>query len=96
MKPLKEFYRKNGYNHKVLWRDDEYAITEVSDQDSNRVCCYEAFRIKRHKGKNTDIIKVEPFESSPDNESWGKTGYTANSFEDAKTKINKLKMKQNG
>lgn len=96
MRPLKEFYTKNGYNHKVLWRDDEYAITEVSDRETDKVYCYEAFRIKRHKGRNTDLIKMEPFESSPDNESWGDTGYTAISFEDAKLKINKLKSRRNG
>lgn len=93
MKQLKENYKKNGYSHRLLWRDELYAITEVSDGKTKKVYCYEAFKIKKHRGRSTDLITVEPFESSPDNESWGMLGYTAVSFEDAKLKINKLKQK---
>jgi hypothetical protein len=98
MKPLQSEFKKNSYIHKVLWRDEKYAITELTDEDTNRVACYEAFEIIKNKARTTYLMTTEAFESTPSNEQWGTRGLTAHSFEEAKNKINKLKSKkkQNG
>ncbi len=96
MKTLKDQYGKNGYLHKLIWRDEVYAITEVSDQDSGKVYCYESFEIIRYPSKTTGQITYEGFESCPSNEQWGSKGLTANSLQDAFNKIQKLKTKKDG
>jgi hypothetical protein len=98
MKPLKTEFKKNSYIHTVLWRDENYAITELKDEDTGKVACYESFEIIKNKARTTSIMTTEAFESTPSNEQWGMKGLTSHSFEDAKLKINKLKSKkkQNG
>jgi len=96
MRPLKEFYSKNSYNHRLVWRDEDYAITELSDQDTNKVYGYEAFEIIKHEARETKVMKTEAFESCPSNEQWGQKGYTAISIGDAHNKIKRLKSKKDG
>jgi len=98
MKPLKETFHKNSYLHEVLWRDEDYAITKLTDEDTNRIACYEAFEIIKNPARTTKLMTTEAFESTPSNEQWGYKGLTAHSFEEAQNKINKLKLKkkQNG
>ena len=94
MKALKEQFTKNGYSHKVLWRDEDYAVTEVSDTDTKKVYCYEAFEIIKNPARTTKLMTTEAFESTPSNEQWGYKGLTAHSYEEALKKINKLKDKK--
>lgn len=94
MKPLKETFRKNSYLHEVLWRDDQYAITKLTDEDTGRVACYEAFEIIKNPARTTSLMTTEAFESTPSNEQWGYKGLTAHSYEEAKLKLDKLKSKK--
>jgi hypothetical protein len=94
MKKLKQTFKKNGYIHKLLWRDDEYGITEILDDETEKRVCFEAFRIKIHKERKTDLIKVEQFESTPANERWGVDGYSTWTYEQAEEKINLMKNRK--
>lgn len=93
MKTLKEQFVKNGYLHTMVWRDNEYVITKLTDKFSGMFVCYEAFKVKIHK-PSTFSFNSEAFESSPSNEVWGKTGYSVHTLDEAHKKINQLKQKK--
>jgi hypothetical protein len=96
MRKLPTIYNKNGYEHQVLWRDEEFAITEVRDLETKMVYCFEAFKIKVRKPSEIKGKNYPASESSPCNESWGVYGFTLPTLEKAKNKINQLKLKKNG
>lgn len=96
MRPLKEQYNKNGYSHKLIWRDGDYAITEAYDVDDNKVRFYESFEIIKNVLAKSGSFMKEDFESTPSNEQWGVKGYTSWTLEEAKNKIEKLKARKDG
>jgi hypothetical protein len=95
MRELKEEFYKNSYKHNLVWRDEDYAITVLTDKDTNRIVCYEAFEIIKNLARKTDVMETEAFESTPSNEQWGYKGYTVTTKELAFNKITKLKSRKN-
>lgn len=96
MKPLEPKYTKNGYDHEIVWRDADYAITKLTDTDSGNFSCYEAFKIKKRKTSMIGDRTIEGGETTPSNEEWGTHGYTVHKLEEAHIKINQLKNKTHG
>jgi hypothetical protein len=94
MKQLEATYTKNGYNHEIVWRDEDYAITKLTDTDTGRFSCYEAFKVKKRKPSTIKGKIIEGGETTPCNEEWGKTGYTVMTLEKAQIKINELKNRK--
>ena len=96
-----EFYRA-GYNHKILWRDEDYAVTELTDAEIGKVVCLEVFKIRIRKSGPPQSKSEYPRESIPGDEAWGVDGYTVYTMEQAHEKINymrnrkKQNQKQNG
>ena len=95
MKRLPEVFQKNGYEHILLWRDSEYAITEARDTDTKKVYFMEAFEIQRHKEKAIGDKLIEARESTPSNEDWGLKGYTVYNMTDAQLKIGIMRSNKN-
>lgn len=91
MKRLPETYMKNSYKHILVWRDSDYAISEVRDEHTNKLYCFEAFEIQKHKETIIKGSLVEARESTPSNEEWGVKGFTTNNITDAQLKIGILR-----
>lgn len=96
MKLLETTFNKNSYTHEIIWRDSDYAITRLTDQDSGKFVCYEAFRIRKKKDTKIGNRFIPASEMTPSNEEWGLYGYTTRTEAQAKQKINLLKNKQHG
>lgn len=91
MKRLPNTFMKNSYKHQIIWRDTDYAITEVRDEITNKLYCLEAFEIQKHKEVKIKDSLVEARESTPSNEDWGIKGFTVYNMVDAQLKIGVLK-----
>ena len=91
---LEQTYKKNGYQHEIVFRDEVYAITKLTSMEDGRFICYEVFKIKK---SNTFTIKgsiIEAREATPPNEAWGRDGYSVRTLEDAYKKIELFKQRQ--
>jgi hypothetical protein len=95
MKTLERVYNKNGYEHHLVWRDEDYAITEIKDPETSRVVCYECFKIKFRKEHSIKGKLMPASETCPGNEEWGTHGYSVYNLQQAIDKINLLKLKNN-
>lgn len=91
MKRLPETFMKNSYKHVIIWRDADYAITEVRDEHTNKLYCLEAFEIQKHKETTIKGSLVEAREATPSNEEWGIKGFTVSNMTDAQLKIGFLR-----
>jgi len=91
MKRLPQVFQKNGYEHQIVWRDADYAITEVRDEDTKKVFCLEVFEIQKHEEKTIGDRTIEARESTPSNEDWGKKGFTVYKMVDAQLKVGILR-----
>lgn len=96
MKTLPKTYTKNGYTHKLRWRDESYAVTEVCDSETDKTYCFEAFRIKVRKPSEIKGKWYDGSEQSPCNEDWGTYGFTLPTYEKALEKIIIMKNSNNG
>lgn len=95
MRKLKSTYKKNGYIHNVLYNDSNFAISEVYDEDTDKVICYEIFQIIKNKSMKIAGREVEPWESCPSNEDWGMKGWTYRTYKEAENKLELIKNKNN-
>ena len=95
MVKLKEKYSKNGYDHEMVWRDENYAITKLTDSDTGKFVCYEAFRIRIKKSGPEKSTAEYPRECTPSNEEWGKFGFSTFTFEQAKSRIDMMANRKN-
>lgn len=91
MKTLPTKFKKNSYDHEVIWRDETHAITKLTEPSTGKIVCYEAFEIQKTENVYIKNRLVEASESTPSNERWGKLGFTLRNVEDAHKKINQLK-----
>lgn len=94
MKKLETYFVKNGYNHLIVWRDEDYAISKLTHTCSGTFVCYEAYKIKKTKERILFGKVVEASELTPSNEEWGIDGFTVQTLEQAHEKINLLKEKK--
>lgn len=91
MKRLPETFYKNSYEHKILWRDSDYAITELRDEHTKKFVCLEAFQIQKMGEKKIGDNIIEAREATPSNEQWGILGYTVYTMVDAQLKIGQMR-----
>ncbi|HMT75797.1 MAG TPA: hypothetical protein PKA77_17115 [Chitinophagaceae bacterium] len=76
MKILELQYKKNGYDHRQIFRQDDIAIYETTTPESGRVIGYEVFIIQKNKSRVIAGQQIAASESTPSNEQWGKSGWT--------------------
>lgn len=91
---LPQTYKKNGYQHEIVFRDDVYAITKLTSIEDGRFICYEVFKIKKTKTITLNNNIIEARETTPSNEAWGKDGYSVRTLEDAYKKIELFKQRK--
>lgn len=91
MKTLSTKYRKNGYDHEIIFRERDYCISKLTSIESGRFICLEVFKVKIQKPSPHFSTLTEEVETTPSNEDWGKTGYTVYTIEEAQKKIKWLK-----
>jgi hypothetical protein len=94
MRELPNKYEKNSYDHYLVWRDEDHAITRVVEPSDGHFVCYEAFKIQKNPTVTLKNGVVEGRETSPSNERWGKYGYTVTTLERAFDKINELRNRK--
>lgn len=78
MKLLQTEFRKNGYDYKQVWRDEDYAIYT---QSSNGFLAYEVFEIKKNKEREMWGQTFEESESVPPSTEWGRKAFTCGNIE---------------
>lgn len=76
MKILELQFKKNGYDHRQIFRQDDIAIYETATPESGRVIGYEVFIIQKNKSRVIAGRQIDANESTPSNEQWGKFGWT--------------------
>lgn len=86
MRPLKTNYRKNSYDFNLIEREGDVAIYEQIEPESGKKIGYEVFEVLKNKARTIAGRDIEATESCPNNEQWGKFGYTVYDFLDAKEK----------
>lgn len=91
MVKLKNEYRKNGYDHTIIWRDDEYAISELIDCETGKKTCLEVFKIRIKKTGPPNTKSEYPREVVPRDEEWGKYGYSVYTMEQAHSKVEMMR-----
>jgi len=92
MKQLPTNYRKNGYNHEVVYRENDLIISKMTSIESGRFLCYEVFKVKIQKPGDFFKTLTEEVEGTPSNEDWGNTGFSVHTLTEALKKIEWLKQ----
>lgn len=96
MKKLPEIFTKNKYEHRIIWRDSDYCITEVRDEDTKKVYCLEVFEIQKYPETKIKDTIIEAREATPSNEDWGTKGFTVHTMVQAELKVGMMRSnKQN-
>lgn len=91
MVKLKSPYNRNGYNHELVWRDEEYAVSRLTDDETGSFVCLEAFKIRIKKSGHPNSTAEYPREAVPKDEEWGKYGYTVYTLKQALDKITMMR-----
>lgn len=91
MKTLPTQYRKNGYDHEIIYRDTSYVISRLTSSGTNKFICLEVFKVKIQKPSQLFGNYTEDTETTPSNEEWGTDGFTVYTMEQALEKIEWLK-----
>lgn len=92
MKTLPTKYKKNGYNHEIVYRENNTVISKLTSDESDRILCYEVFKVKIQKPSNFFKTLTEEVETTPSNEDWGTMGFTVHTMEQALKKIEWLQQ----
>lgn len=90
MKKLQLQYKKNGYNHRQVYRQDDIAIYELISPETGRILGYEVFEVQHHSERIINGRMIETSEGSPSNEQWGGKGFTVWQFSAAMEKAKRL------
>lgn len=93
MVKLRNTFNRDGFVHKIIWRDDEYAITRLTDDETGRFICLEAFRIIVKEKGHPNSRSEYPREALPQNEQWGKYGFTIYDMDKAMEKIEIMRQR---
>lgn len=94
MKTLPTNYRKNGYDHEVVYRENGLVVSKLTSIESGRFICFEVFKIKIQKPSQFFKNLTEEVEGTPSNEDWGITGFSVHTFEQALKKLEWLKQEK--
>lgn len=95
MVKLKTQLSRPGYALQQKWRDDEYAVYELTDAETGKFVCLEVFKIKIRKTGPPQSKSEYPRESIPHDEAWGRDGFSVYTMEKAHEKINFMKNRKN-
>lgn len=101
MKKIPETFRRQGYDYKLLIRDGNVVIYEVKrpfgvvgyDVMVVKIQRPSIFKIKNEDGSITEI-NYEVKEKLPNDEQFGKYGWSYNKYDNAVKKFEELKIKQ--
>jgi hypothetical protein len=101
MKPIPSTFRKNGWNYKLLARNEHAAIyTQSLHQDlpaNGRAAGYEVVVIGRREAGSATlggvVVEFEASETLPATESWGVKGWTFPTKEAAEVKFAEISAK---
>jgi len=88
-KVLPDFYKKNGYDFKLVKREGNIAIYSQGD-DEGRVFAYEVFEVRKQKETQFGDIHYEAKERVPSNEEWGTNAFTVHSMEQAEKYVKQI------
>lgn len=92
MKTLPTKYYKNGYNHEIVYRENDIIISKLTSNENDRILCFEVFKVKIQKPSNFFNTLTEEVEGTPSNEDWGRLGFTVHTMEQALKKVEWLKQ----
>ena len=84
--PIATEFKKNGFNYRQIVRQGDWAIYEQSKPTISR-SWFEVVNIGRHDGYEVRGQRIEPAETYPPSESWGKRGFTCWNLDDALKKL---------
>ncbi len=87
-KVLPDFYKKNGYEFKLVSRIGDVAIFEQHSEGS--VIAYEVFEVRKQKETQFGDIHYEAKERVPSNEEWGTNAYTVHTIEQANIRATEI------
>ncbi len=96
MKTLPEQFRSNGFDFRQLKRVGDVAVFEKSkpilkpSRGYEMIRSFEVVKIQSHNGYEIAERKIEPAESMPSSESWGRLGWTFTDLQSAENKFNEL------
>lgn len=102
MEKLPEKFRKNGYEYRLIKRNDlvaMYAMVWINEETGEeRVHCYEVFLIKVQKPRFVEfpdggVVKYHAKEKLPSNESFGYTAWAPATVERAEELFEQLTEK---
>jgi hypothetical protein len=89
MKILEKNFERKIFNYEQLYRKGNLAIYAQKNKETGSAT-YEVIIIKSHNGYEIGGVKIEPSEVYPGDSQWGILGWTCQTMEAAKNKINKL------
>jgi hypothetical protein len=89
MRPLATEFKKDGFDHKVIRRENMVALVEKKHRDHS-LPSYEVVRIQTHEGYEIMGRYVEPSEFMPRTAEWGIHGFTYTDLEDAEKKFKSM------
>jgi hypothetical protein len=91
MKKIEKKFYKNGFTFEEVKRVGEFAIfARYKEEFKEQTFHYETIVIKSHNGYAFAGVEVGPSEIYPSSSSWGRLGFTFNSYERAEEKLEQL------
>lgn len=88
--PIPDFYKKNGYDFKLIKRQGDVAI--FSQYSEGEIIAYEVFEIRKQKEADWGEIHYEAKERIPSNEEWGNNAYTVWTLKEAMAKVAEIQL----
>ena len=90
MKKLTQ-YAKNGYDFKIIQRENNFAIARGESRISSAIN-WEVIEIQSHNGLTMGGVFMPATEFAPTNNQWGSKGWTALNEQHAQEIFNKRKV----
>ena len=90
MKTLPKTLKKNSFVYTQIERTESKAIYSQYCPDAERIVAYEVFIIRKHKGYEIAGKHIEPAETYPHNEAFGKTAWKVRDISKAMEKYRNL------
>lgn len=91
MKKLPLKTTKHSFDYEQVYRSEGVAI--YSKSEKGKLHTYEVFEIKSHNGFKVSGKYIEPSETFPHNEAFGKYAWTYPTLDRAKAKANEIESK---
>ncbi len=95
MKPLGDFYKKNGFYYKLLKREGDIAIFQQRLDENKGCLAFEVIIVQKGEEYEMAGMKIEAHEYAPGNEQFGMKGWSFSTLEKAEIKFKELLNKVN-